>query len=356
MKTHASRIRIRQRRPRRGTVVVLVLFLMVALLALAAFAINISYMQLTRSQLRRATDAAARAGGECIYRTQNKDDAIEAAQEAALQNPVAGQPLELKKDQIIFGNAAVDEYGKWRFTAGAKPYNSVQVDGSRAKKSKDGSVSLFFGRVLGRGDFEPELRSTAARAVVPRDFGLVIDRSGSMEWPASGGTMSRWKALLLSIDGFTKALNDSPDEELVGMATYSSSSTIDEPLEYEYGVTNKILKETFPAGSTNIHSGITNGTIVLTGATARSDARKIMVVMTDGLHNTGPEPILAAQNAVLAGIQIFAVTFGEDADIHRMEQIAELGGGKHYYAPGPKELEAAFQQIILDSAGMVFVQ
>ena len=40
-----------------------------------------------------------------------------------------------------------------------------------------------------------------------------------------------------------------------------------------------------------------------------------MVLMTDGIHNTGPEPILSARVAAQNDIVIHTVTFSDDADI-----------------------------------------
>ena len=55
---------------RDGVVVVLFAIVLPVLLLLSAVAINIAYMQLTRTELKIATDASARAGGRGVERIQ----------------------------------------------------------------------------------------------------------------------------------------------------------------------------------------------------------------------------------------------------------------------------------------------
>lgn len=346
------------RAPRRGSIAVLTLILIAVLLAMAAFAVDVSYMQLTRSQLRRTTDLAARAAGEAIYRTGDTGIALAAARRAARENPVAGRAVALDARQVVFGNASVDHKGKWSFNPGNQPYNSVQIRNSLTSGSANGSVSLFFGRFMGTGAFEPEAQATVARGEGRRDFAVVVDRSGSMNGNATGGNGdTRWEVLKRSIQGFFDALDETNDEEEVGLATYSNRSTENQQLEFDYSETRDILEGIHPSGSTNIHAGIVDGADILGNrARGRDDARKLMIVMTDGLHNTGPEPILAARDAKAAGIIIYTITFGHNADISRMKAIADETGGAHYHAPNAAELEDVFRRVVVDSAEMVFIQ
>ncbi len=50
---------------------------------------------------------------------------------------------------------------------------------------------------------------------------------------------------------------------------------------------------------------------------------KVMVVMTDGRNNSGPDPVLtAARRATARGIRIYTVAYGEDADSELMRSVA----------------------------------
>lgn len=344
-------------RRRRGAIAILACVLLVILLMAAAVSIDLAYMQLTRSQLRAATDAAARAGGEALSRTDDITLARNAAKNAALQNLVGGKALALDDKQIVFGNAAPDRNGRFAFTPGATPFNSVQVLGDRSKESASGEVELFFGRMLGNPSFAPSVASTVVKGdFLERDFAVVVDRSGSMN-SSAGKRGSKWKALRAALVGFFKALNDTRDDEKVGLASYSNSSRIDEWLRRKYDGTQSTLKQIKVGGSTNIHAGIMDGRKILNDpGRRRSDANKIMVVMTDGKHNRGPEPVKAAKLAARDGIEIYTITFGKGADVKRMKDVAKTAGGKHYHAPTAEALEKVFLQVVQDSAGIQFIQ
>ncbi len=97
---------------------------------------------------------------------------------------------------------------------------------------------------------------------------------------------------------------------------------------------------------TNMGGGIEKGIEELTSVRARHTARKVMIVLTDGLANVNARgktgdytngPIYArtmAEQAVEQGIRIFAVSVGSDSDAALMEQIAEIGNGAHFHAEG----------------------
>ncbi len=98
---------------------------------------------------------------------------------------------------------------------------------------------------------------------------------------------------------------------------------------------------------TNMGGGIEQATQELTqSGRQRAASRKIMILLTDGRANVdeyghtgdysgGKEYALdAAQEAANAGVRIFAVSHGFGADTDIMEQIAEIGNGRHFHAEG----------------------
>lgn len=349
---------IRRRKPkRRGAIALLAAILIGVLLIAAAISIDIAYMQYTRSELRAATDAAARAAGEALSRTDDIALARNAAKNAALQNLVGGRPLVLDDQQIVFGNSQEEDNGRWAFVPNVEPYNSVQVRGAREGTGAAGEVELFFGGLLGVRSFAPEFHAAVVKGdFLQRDFAVIVDRSGSMNSSAGGG-QSRWGALRAALAGFFEALDETRDEEPVGLASYSSSSTVDQWLEENYSGTQGTLSRLRVGGWTNIHSGIMNGRSILNDTGRyREDAKKIMVVMTDGHHNRGPEPVLAANLAAREGIEIYTITFSSGADTNRMIAVANATGGKHYHAPSAAALKQVFLQVVQDSAGIHFIQ
>jgi Ca-activated chloride channel homolog len=176
---HERKPRKRWLRTRRSAIVVFAALMMIVFLATVAFSVDVAYMQLSKVQLRTATDAAARAAGESLSRQQNIDISRQAAKDIAEANLVAGDPLLLDDSDIVFGNSAEQASGAWAFTPGGTPINAVRVFGRRTREAPSGSVATFFGRVFDVFDFEPTQAATVVR--LDRDICLVVDRSSSMK-------------------------------------------------------------------------------------------------------------------------------------------------------------------------------
>ena len=175
---------------RRGAVLPLFAVLLPVLLILCAFAINIAYMQLTRTELKIASDAAARAGGRAWSHHQSVSQAQLFARQAAVRNMVSGKQLRLQNSEIEFGSSVRTNSGSGRYSfvtkdtaavaAGTEEANSVRVLARFSSASRNGPVNLLMGGVGGRKTFSPEQTSVCTQ--LDRDVALVIDRSGSMAY------------------------------------------------------------------------------------------------------------------------------------------------------------------------------
>jgi hypothetical protein len=253
------------------------------------------------------------------------------------------------------------------FTSGGTPMNAVQVTAARTNKSAGGPIRLLFPNTLGTSTFQPTETAISTQSEV--DIALVMDRSGSMAYASNEITdtshppaaapknwsfcdpappKSRWLDAVDATDVFLKELNKSPGIEQLCLATYSTTAQVEQGLSTNYTlVTNSMNGYTtkFCGGSTNIGGGIDQGRIALLGAGSRAWASKVIVVMTDGIHNTGTDPLQAAQRAADANIQVFAVTFSMEADQARMQQVATIGRGKHYHAANGNDLKQVFRDI-----------
>ncbi len=184
----------RWRGPRlhRGAILPLFAVLLPVLLILAGFAINVAYMQLSRTELKVATDAAARAGGRAFSEYQDVDQALAFAQQTAASNRVAGKSLILdvtdNSGDVIFGNSSRLNAGYGRYTfvprdtgdvrAMRTMASSLRVRGQRTLGSSSGAIRLPFPIFGSLSNFQPVLSSVATQ--VDRDIALILDRSGSM--------------------------------------------------------------------------------------------------------------------------------------------------------------------------------
>jgi hypothetical protein len=352
---------------------VLVALLLIVLIVTVVFSVDVAYMQLTRTQLRSASDAAARAAAETLSRTQDVDLAREAAKTIASKNLVANEPLILQDQDVEFGRATQEGGGRIGFTLGSQPYNSVRVRGRRTQGSGSGAVSLFVGRLLGVTQFEAAHNATSM--TLDRDICLVVDRSGSMktgldtnEIPGGLGscdpphpTLSRWSALESAVGSFIGGVQETPQSETLGLVSYASvgeyceMSFTDADIEAELSDDYQPVISAINAlsgipinGYTNIAAGIDKGVEVLTDpATSRPLAEKTMVLLTDGIYNRGRDPRLAAQDADAAGVVIHTVTFSDAAEQQAMKDVAAATGGNHYHAPDAATLDAIFREIAL---------
>lgn len=366
----------RTSRQRRGAVLILMAFLMPVLVMMAAFAIDVAWMQLVRTELRTATDAAARAGAKQLSLRQDVPAARAAAVDAASRNAVAGPGLRLNSGDVKFGTSLqATANSRFLFTAGGNPINAVHVDGLRTAGSASGPVPLFFGGVMGVTHFQP--RHNATSTMLDRDICLVIDRSGSMGLDMSVigdrngqncgplDARTRFAALTQAVADFCTELQQTLPAERVALASYSSRTQINcsaqpgfeidfemadirQTLTSDYSRINAVMSDFMRrgiGGSTAIGAGLTKGIEAIRGAGARPFAVRNIVLMTDGLQNTGVDPEIVARDAAAEGIVVFTVTFSQGGDQARMRRVADATGGRHFHADTAADLRASFREI-----------
>lgn len=326
------------RRRTRGAMLVLILVMLVGFVATVAFSVDIAHMHLSRTELRSATDAASQAASQELSRSFDTALAVEKGREIALLNRVNGQPLQLVQSDFQFGRSEPDANGRFLFTSGDTPLNTVRVTGRRTSDSASGSIPLLFGNVLGFSTFEPQV--TTAATYIERDVVLVVDRSGSMRG-------SKFRELQQAIDVFIATLNTTPVDEQVGLASYSKNATEDVQLTKNLGEVSDGLAKLSTDGRTSISRGMRAGAAIMYAGRDEDFVERTMIVMTDGQHNEGPEPSTVASELATDQVQIHTITFGSGADQKRMRNVAEIGGGRHFHALSGDELVAAYREIAL---------
>ena len=347
-----SKPRFGRRGGRRGGVLILVAFLMVMLLMFGAMIINLSYIQLVDTEMRSATDAAARAAAESLARGDTVEQARLEAKRIAAANQVAGTGLQLSDDDILFGFADSPDTGRATFVVGTDEINAVRIIGRRMDGSQGGNVGVLFRGFLDDEEFTSDRTATAR--IQERDFCLVLDRSGSMASMDGGipvgGTrhVSRLTALKIACGDFVTVLRETIGREKLAVASYSTLSTRDVPLDFDYEPTERFVSRLNADGMTNIGRGIDDGVALLFDPTRhRTVARPILVVMTDGIHNQSRDPELAAREAMAAhpNLLIHTVTFSSAAEQGRMRRVAAIGNGRHHHAADLTQLRRVFEEI-----------
>ncbi len=357
------------RTTRRGAVlVVLAIFLPVCLI-MCAFAINVAYLELNRTELQITTDAAARAGGRDLLVLQSKFAALLRAESMSLLNKVGGQPLILMPGDLVFGTATrPSATARYTFTPGTPTYNALQVTGHRDSGSINGQLNVLLPAWTTNKKFSTTQSAQATEGDI--DIVLVVDRSGSMAYSASETTNppsgppaaapvgwtwgqpcppnARWLDLVAGVQVFVSDLTASASQEMLALVSYNNSTVIDCPISSTYtGIAPAldVYSQSFPMGSTATGDGILDGINALANSNARPWAAKVMIVMTDGLTNTGSDPLWAAQQAADQNIMIFTITYSDEADQTAMTQVAAIGAGIHYHATNSTDLNTVFKDI-----------
>jgi len=146
----------------RGVILPLVALLMTVIFGLTAFAVDIGYMKLARTQLQAAADAGARAG--VLALEDGPNDAKLLALDAAQDNMVAGSPVVvLALDDIQLGNWDTNtRVFTPLFGADESKADSVSVT-CRCAETRGNAVPTFFARVFGTGSVDVAAMAIARR-------------------------------------------------------------------------------------------------------------------------------------------------------------------------------------------------
>jgi Flp pilus assembly protein TadG len=167
------RTSIQNRPQHRGAILLLTVFLIVVLLGMIAFAVDLGYLMMAKTQLQAAADSAALAAAGSMGQSQTI--ATSAAKSFAAQNLVGTQPVQLASSDIIYGTW---DKATHTFTAISNGLSNAAKVTARADSTTSGPIPLFFGRIFNL--YSVNLSASATATCNPRDICFVVDLSGSM--------------------------------------------------------------------------------------------------------------------------------------------------------------------------------
>lgn len=367
---HGSR-----RSVRHGAVVALVCVLLPAMLAVMAYCIHVAYAESLHARTQIVSDAIAKTAGREYAMTGNRDATLVAAREAANRNLVGGVEIPVNMGDLEFGiSDRLGESSQYQFTPipadQPRVYgNSIRFTTNSLHDTTQTILPTLFPGFGGGGGIRP--RIVAANTQGSMDVAIVLDRSGSMRYAGNefvgDGSVppaaqpidwvpgqpvlpgARWHDTVAAVDMFLRYLDSSPQREQVSLASYATEATTDCRLTYNvsevsaamHGITNE-----FYGGWTAMGKGMRKGVEALTDfERSRRWAVRVMVLMTDGVHNEGQPPEWIVNRLKDNGVMLFTITFGDGADQQRMRDLAASCNGEQFHATNAWQLGVAFGEI-----------
>ncbi|MBX9906659.1 VWA domain-containing protein [Patescibacteria group bacterium] len=213
-------------------------------------------------------------------------------------------------------------------------------------------VPLFEGRTEKVVTFTwPEpIAKTITSCEIPTDVIMAIDLSGSMD--SEGGTPPEpITSVLRSASGFVERLRS---KDQIGIATFATGGTLSRSLTGDtMGVGTLVQGLTIDpkeqSGGTNVGDAILVATEEFESSRHNPDARKVLIVFTDGKTNEpDPDPeayaIAAAQRAKDQGITIITIGLGEGVEDSFLTSIASDPAQK-YRALDKASLDGIYRSI-----------
>ncbi len=166
------------------------------------------------------------------------------------------------------------------------------------------------------------------------DLMLVVDESGSM-----GG--SRIYSARVASKRFVGGLLE---DDRVGLVGYSYGSTLHHGLTTNHDQLNESANSLSAGGSTNTGAGLKEALTEIE-TNGESDRKPVIILLSDGKTNLGPDPVGIAKEASNKGIEISTVGLGNSVDENELQAIADRTGGDYYHAVSSGDLPDVFQRV-----------
>lgn len=189
---------------------------------------------------------------------------------------------------------------------------------------------------------------------------LLVDVSGSMDEPWRGGIKieSAKQAAFDVINMIEQESAIGETDHQIGIASFTTNAELNRSLTNDHDAARQTVDNLTPFDRTNIGAGIQVANEALTEAP--TGAKKIIILLSDGLTNEGlpPAQILSGpvQEAAEADTCIYTVGFGEpgELDENLLRNIATNAAcGEYHYASAPSKLEQVYIRLRHQSLGTV---
>ncbi|MCJ7655692.1 MAG: VWA domain-containing protein, partial [Dehalococcoidia bacterium] len=176
---------------------------------------------------------------------------------------------------------------------------------------------------------------------------LDFDRSGSMSGSKIAGAKTAAKMFIDILEKPSGWWIFKTDRDKVGLVSFATSAILNLHLTSDFATAKSIINGFVASGNTNMGDALTKSINEL-NTNSRDATIPAIIYLTDGQTNTGlsKQQILntLVPQAVNAGIFIYTLGYGSDADPAFLSQVASAGNGKYYFAPDA----ATLRQVYID--------
>jgi Flp pilus assembly protein TadG len=167
---------------RRGVALVYVIATMTVMLAFCSLAVDFGRVQVAKTELRRAADAAARAGAAYLNANDPNEtyDVDTAAENIAAKNKVDGTPLTLGSGNILIGswNTSTLTFTQGGSTDNVTTFNAVEIVVQRSAANGN-PIPLLFGSILGVKSCDVTATSIASLIAVEAPQHVYVSAHGN---------------------------------------------------------------------------------------------------------------------------------------------------------------------------------
>jgi Flp pilus assembly protein TadG len=349
---------------RKGIAMPLMVLMFTVLIALVAFGVDIGYVQMVKSELVTAIDAANLAGASGL--PVSVGEARKRAKDIARSNIVAGKPLMINDSDIELGHW--DPQTNQFVPHGGSSQNKSTAVRVTAKLTKENHnpVNLIFAPILGIKSVDLTVSAVAGFAPAP-DIVIVQDITSSFSAEladAKDGDQALIDALYLNGSGRS-------DVGFVVHTGWGTTLAPLQPISSNYTALTQIISNTKLCGNsgmpvcsgTDIASGLEEAIKVFSDPnyTSSVGSVKAIVLVSDGeptQNSSGAHPKLTdsqlltlaqqkADEAWAQNIHIYVVYFNRDGDQSAAAKVATLkrGSGDFVQVSNPKHLPDALEKI-----------
>lgn len=177
------------------------------------------------------------------------------------------------------------------------------------------------------------------------DIVLVVDRSGSMDDDGFDNSINDFQPIgstKLAAIRFVSFMNLNSDR--VALVSFNEVPKVNIPLIQNNTNVISGISSLTASGATDIASAINVAANLLSANNTLANT-PVIIVLSDGQNNAGPDPVIVAANLAKAkGIRIFGIGLGSNIDGQTLID-ASSSPNDYYFAPSVVDLENIYKKI-----------